>query len=141
LLQHPALADVAQRTVLLVKGVGGRELLEPALTARGAHVETLDAYRRCIPADRSGVPQLEAQWRDSGIDIVTLTSVEILDSLLSMLSADGRALLAATPFVTLSARIADAARAQGLAGTCVLSRNADDDALVGAIAAWHARAR
>ncbi len=142
LLAHPAFANVDRQSVLLVKGMGGRELLHDALTSRGAQVDSLEAYKRIQPTvDASRVQQLEQRWRNDGIDIVTLTSVETLENLLAMLGDTGRALLKHTPFVTVSERIANAARAQGLTSERILSRGADDDALIGAIAAWHARAR
>jgi len=142
LLAHPAFANVAQQSVIIVKGAGGRELLHDALVQRGARVTALEVYRRALPqVDAAAVAQLETRWRDDGISLVTLTSVETLDNLVALLSAAGRALLRTTPFVTLSERIAAAAHSQGIVGTCVLSRGADDDAIIGAIAAWHARAR
>jgi uroporphyrinogen-III synthase len=142
LLAHPAFGNINRQSVLIVKGVGGRELIQDALTQRGAQVASLEAYRRVQPAiDAARVQQLEQRWRDEGIDIVTLTSVETLDNLLAMLTETGRALLKTTPFITVSERIAQAANTKGLTGACVLSRGADDNALIGAIAAWHARAR
>jgi uroporphyrinogen-III synthase len=149
LLAHPAFATVANQSVLIVKGVGGRELLQDELAQRGARVATLEVYRRAqAQIDAASVAMIEQRWRpynqmggESGIDIVTLTSVETLDNLLTMLTDAGRALLKTTPFVTPSQRVADAARTHFLQGHCVLSRGADDEALIGAIAAWHARAR
>jgi uroporphyrinogen-III synthase len=148
LLNHPAFATVASQSVLIVKGVGGRELLQDELTQRGASVNALEVYRRARPQlDTASVTQIEQRWRpnnqvnDVGIDIVTLTSIETLDNLLAVLTDLGRAFLKTTPFVTPSQRIADAARANLLQGQCVLSRGADDESLIGAIAAWHARAR
>jgi uroporphyrinogen-III synthase len=149
LLAHPAFAVVASQSVLLVKGVGGRELLQNELSQRGARVKALEVYRRAQPQlDTANVAQIEQRWRpsnpasnDVGIDIVTLTSIETLDNLLVMLTDAGRAFLKSTPFVTPSQRIADAARSHLLLGHCVLSQGADDEALIGAIAAWHARAR
>jgi uroporphyrinogen-III synthase len=149
LLAHPAFANVQSQSVLIIKGVGGRELLQDELIQRGARVATLEVYRRALPqVDSALVAQIEQRWRpnsdkgsDRGVDIVTLTSVETLDNLIALLSDAGRALLKTTPFVTPSQRIADAARTKSLQGQCVLSRGADDEALIGAIAAWHARAR
>jgi uroporphyrinogen-III synthase len=140
LLMHPAFATVQSQSVLLVKGVGGRELLHDELTQRGAKVQTAEVYRRACPIkDVAAVNTIESQWND--IDVVTLTSVETLDNLLSLLSDTGKSLLRKTPFVTPSARITAAAREKSLLGEGILSRGADDLALVGAIAAWHARAR
>jgi uroporphyrinogen-III synthase len=142
LLAHPALAKVTEQNVLIVKGAGGREILYETLVARGAEVSTLEVYRRVQPSiSTESVRQLERRWRDDGIHIVTLTSVETLEHLLGILGEEGRELLKATPYLAGSDRIAEAARARGLTGECVLSRGADDDSMVGAIASWHARAR
>jgi uroporphyrinogen-III synthase len=146
LLAHPAFANVQTQSVLIVKGEGGRELLYDELTLRGARVATLEVYRRAQPkVDAALVAQVEQRWRadvdSAGISIVTLTSIETLTNLFALLTQTGRELLKTTPFVTPSQRIADAAREKSLQGQCVLSRGADDDALIGAIAAWHARAR
>ncbi len=46
LLALPELADGRGRSVLIVGGLGGRDLLEKALTARGARVEKLAVYQR-----------------------------------------------------------------------------------------------
>lgn len=142
LLAHPAFMECAGQRIWLVKGVGGRETLHATLTQRGAHVSLAEVYRRIQPqTDSNTTRRLVERWRDDGIDIVTLTSVETLDNLLAMLSADGAQLLQTTPFVAISERIAAAARDRGLTADCVLSRAADDESIVGAIAAWHARAR
>jgi uroporphyrinogen-III synthase len=142
LLEHPAFATIANQHVLIVKGVGGREVLVDALTARGARVATLDVYRRVRPTlDANNHAMLEDQWRDELIDVVTLTSVEIMENLLAMLGSVGRAAVRSIPYVALSERIVAAAQAHGFAGTPILARSGDDDAIVGAIAAWHARAR
>jgi uroporphyrinogen-III synthase len=142
LLTHPAFANVGGQTILIVKGCDGRELLQETLTQRGARVAALEVYRRVRPkVDPAAIEQLEKRWHDDGVAITTLLSVETLENLLTMLTDLGRTLLKATPFVTLSDRIVAAARGAGLRGECVLSRDADDDAIVGTIAAWHARAR
>jgi uroporphyrinogen-III synthase len=117
-------------------------LLHDALIQRGARVSTLDVYRRSLPLiSANSVQLLEQRWRDDGIDIVTLTSVETLENLFTLLTEMGQRLLISTPFVAASERIATAAVGRGCIGTGVLSRGADDDSIIGAIAAWHARAR
>src|SRR5271165_142699 len=46
LLQHPRLAAMAGKRILLMKGSGGRELLQDEFTRRGAHVTIAEVYRR-----------------------------------------------------------------------------------------------
>lgn len=142
LLAHPALSDISGRKILLVKGAGGRELLCDELTQRGAQVANLEVYRRVRPSpDAANLQQLEAKWREDGIDVVTLTSVETVENFVEMLTDTGRSLAASTPFVTPSDRVASAAKAKGFLGAHIAARGADDASIVGAIAAWHARAR
>lgn len=142
LLAHPALVAVSGQKILLVKGSGGRELLGDALVERGAQVTNIEVYRRVRPSpDAAQVQQLESRWSDDGIDVVTLTSVETLENLLAMLTDVGRALAARTPYVTPSDRVAAAAISKGFSGSHIAARGADDASIVGAIAAWHARAR
>ena len=142
LLKHPAFDHVSDQSVLLVKGVGGREVLANALRTRGAQVTELEVYRRSVPAINARViDEIEGRWATDGIDVVTLTSVETLQNLFAMLTEGGRRHLRSTVFATVSERIVARARELGLTGLGLVSRNADDESLIGAIAAWHARAR
>lgn len=141
LLAHPALLELTEKRVLIVRGVGGRELLREELTRRGASVDVLEVYRRTkVQFEPEALSQLEQRWQTDGIDVVTITSVEILENLWAILSPTGRTLLSRTPIVVVSERIAQAARELGLHHMHILSRSADDDTLLGSIANWHTRA-
>jgi uroporphyrinogen-III synthase len=50
LLQAIPLARLANRRVLIVRGQSGRELMAEGFAAAGAHVTTVAAYRRAVPA-------------------------------------------------------------------------------------------
>lgn len=141
LLAHPAL-QIAPQRVLLVRGIGGRELLIETLTAAGAQVDVLEVYRR-IPATHSAaeIAALEQRWREQDISVVTATSVDTLQALLTTLSADGIELLRQTPILTVSARVGVAAQQLGLRGECLIAPRADDAALLGTLAYWGIRAR
>lgn len=142
LLAHPQLNLAAESRVLIVRGRGGRELLQESFSSLGCHVETLDVYERVAPVvDERRRGELEAVWATHGIDVVTATSVETLDNLLALLSEQGRALLAATPLVVASRRIMQAAIDRGLRGDIIVAGGADDDSLIGAVSQWNARAR
>jgi uroporphyrinogen-III synthase/uncharacterized protein HemX len=131
LLAMPELADVAGRRVLIVRGRGGRELIAETLAARGAEVGYAEVYRRVLPArDASAV--LDA-WRGGRIHALVLTSGEALKNLGLLLAGRDKQLLATTPAVVVSDRIAQQARSAGC-GRVVTAAGADDRAIVDALA-------
>lgn len=142
LLAHPSLALTPGTRVLVVHGTGGRGLLQETFIAHGMVVESLEVYRRVqpVPAHAERM-RIEACWADEGIDVVTLTSVETLQNLLTMLTQSGRELLARTALLVVSQRIADAAVSAGLRGCILHAASADDNAMIGALAQWRTRAR
>lgn len=76
------LSQLEQQTpasLLIIKGEGGRGLIQPRLVAAGWKVNTLDVYRRVIP---SHSPQLiDAVFAPTQPDIISVTSDEILKNL------------------------------------------------------------
>jgi uroporphyrinogen-III synthase len=142
LLAHPDLRLGAGARVLIVRGEGGRELLQETLAANGTLVETLEVYRRTRPAiDERALADLETRWAEDGLDVVTVTSVEILENLSAMLTDRGRELLREATLLAPSRRIIDHAAAAGLRGGTILARGADDAAMIGALVQWRTRAR
>jgi uroporphyrinogen-III synthase len=142
LLAHPELALTSGARVLIVRGAGGRELLQETFIAHGVSVETREVYRRVRPTvDDGRRADIEARWSDEGIDVVTLTSIETLHNLLSMLTEPGRELLRKTTLLVASKRIMEAAEAAGLRGTAIIASGADDASMLGALARWRTRAR
>lgn len=142
LLEHDGLQAGAAQRVLIVRGGAGREILEDTLAARGFEVDCLEVYRR-IAAQPSAATtaDVEARWAETGIDMVTLTSGEILHNLNAMLTDDGRKLFKATPLLVVSPRLGTAARALGCQGEILVAPAADDDTLTGVMATWHTRSR
>lgn len=124
LLVDPTLADMAGRRVLIVRGESGRPLLGDTLAARGARVAYAEVYRRVVPP-QADADALLARWtRD--VQLVTATSGEVLDNLLSLVGTAGRGRLLATALVVVSERTASAARAAGFTRVEVAERAADE---------------
>jgi uroporphyrinogen-III synthase len=141
LLEHPRLRHVTGKRVLLVKGVGGRELLATTLERRGATVVTADVYER-RPAT-PGAAQLsfaEEGLRDGQIQVITATSVEVGMSLLAMAGAPWRAALERAHWLVASARIAATLREHGVSAPLLTAATAEDHDLVAALVAWRASA-
>jgi uroporphyrinogen-III synthase len=142
LLAHPQLTLQPGSRVLIVRGAGGRELLQQTFSTSGVVVETLDVYERALPViDGSLHAELDARWLAGEINAVTATSVETLANLKLLLSERSVELLRTTPLVVPSPRVCEAAAEMGLLGECIVATGADDSSIVGALSLWHARAR
>ncbi len=79
LLAHPVMQSVNQASILIVKGQGGRTLLEETLKERGAKVQSLEVYQR-IAAPFCGSSWLK--FRASPAPILLITSIESIQNLL-----------------------------------------------------------
>lgn len=134
LLALPELTAVAGKSIVVFRGGSGRDLLRDALLARGAKVIQVDCYRRARPA--SGAAGLLEAWREGRVDAVTITSSEGLANLWTMLDAEGRSRLAATPVFVPHPRIAEAARGIGL--TKVIVTPAADAGLLASLLEYFA---
>jgi uroporphyrinogen-III synthase len=106
LLAHPALQDVRDKSVIVVRGESGRELLADTLRDRGAAVSYLSTYRREIRrAPQDELDSLDETWCNNGIDCLTVMSVETLKNLLAQLPPTSLEQLRQTPLVAPGARV------------------------------------
>lgn len=127
LLADPALQDVAGRHLLILRGEGGRDLLGPALTRRGARVDEWLCYRRRAPQELG--EHLAELLRDPP-DAWTVTSSEALANLEA--AWPGHAARDA-PLFAPHPRIAQLARA---AGWRTVLTGTGDAGLMAALQAW-----
>ena len=137
LLALPELSEPAGKRVLVVRGVGGRELLADTLLARGARVDYAECYERGTPSTPPAV--LLDAWRDGVLHAVTITSSEALRNLHALLDPDGRAHLAATPLFVTHPRMRETANALGLHD--VVMAEAGDEGLYAALVHHYRTAR
>ena len=135
LLRSESLQHVQGKRIFIFRGVGGRRLLGDRLRERGAEVHYVEVYRRVCPG--TDPEPLIRRWIDD-VDIVTITSGEILENLFQILGDEGGTLLKATPMVVISERIRSRARDFECSHVAV-SERADDEAIVDAVEAWFAR--
>ncbi len=103
LLAMPEMRLAPGRRVVVVRGVGGRELIARSLRAREVEVEYLEVYRRRpVPGAADG---LAALARRRAVDVVTVTSNAILERLDALAGeADCRAWLHERPLVVMGRR-------------------------------------
>ena len=131
LLAEPALANVSGKRIAVFRGEGGRETLAAGLRARGATVDYAECYRRRAPALD---PQpLIAQWLRGEVHAVTVSSGEGLANLAARLGETARTLLVALPVFVPHPRVAEQARALGVADV-VVSGAADEDVMAALVA-------
>lgn len=141
LLAHPLLQTPPAR-VLIVRGAGGRELLRDTLSARGSQVDVAEVYARVVADPDPGQYQAVKTGLLSGeIDVISVTSIDILQALDAMLDAEARTLAHACVLLAGSARIAAAARQSNWHGEYIIAGSPEDAALMSALTRWHTRAR
>lgn len=129
LLARPEFRRLDGESVLILRGVGGRETLAAELAARGAKVDFAECYRRRDP-ELSDV-QRAALWQPAA-DAVCVNSAETLTHLWQYLPEPARRLYRQRPLLVPSARVADAARALGFERV-VVAANAGTAATVTAL--------
>lgn len=105
--------------IALIKGEGGRQLLNRELTLRGALVTEINCYRRCMPK----APLLN----HNTIDVIIITSVESLQNFKKM-TQDWQAVVNKT-LIVISERIKIFAEKLGFKKVFI-AENASDEAIL-----------
>ncbi|MDR0184384.1 uroporphyrinogen-III synthase [Lysobacter arvi] len=137
LLSLPGLNDLSGDTVGFITAPGGRGVLVPALSSRGARVIRADVYER-IPV----APSPRSLARLAALDApakLALSSAEALDLVIQALPDPLRERLRQVQVIAASERLADLARAQGFADV-VVARSARPADLIAAAAATTTKA-
>ena len=130
LLAHTKLQQVAGKSILILRGDGGRELLGETLRTRGASVSYCECYQRYWPnLDGS---RLCAKWHTAKIDSVIITSGELLRRLLELVPECERPWLQHLLFIVPSIRVATLVVEAGLPAP-LLAAGATHAALLAAL--------
>jgi uroporphyrinogen-III synthase len=137
LLAVGALANVAGQRILILRGVGGRELLREELSRRGGSVQVGEVYLRRQASPSSGALQEldRALGNDARALVVAVTSVEVLDGLLGFVPAASLERLRSATLLVPGHRVADAATGRGWMGAVVVARSAEDASMIEALEA------
>ena len=126
LLELPQLQHVAGKRALIVRGVGGREVMARSLRERGCQVDYLELYRRMLPPHPP--EHLASMLSDTFPDAVVLSSADAMDNLVTLFAPLGdqwRTL----PLVVASERLRQHALLLGFAEVRCLE-NASDAAII-----------
>ena len=103
-------AAVAGRAVAIVKGEGGRDLLESRLEERGARVTAIDVYRRELPAGDL------AAFLDEHAGALTMATITSGEALSNFARLGGMPRVRGIPLVLPSDRVLEQAVALGFGG-------------------------
>lgn len=132
LLSHPRLQDVNGKSVLIIRGEGGRPLLADELQKRGANVDYLAAYQRRLPLLSKG-NVLQRALHDNKLDIILISSSEALDNLLALTEKAQHELLLNTQLAVTHPRQAAKATKLGFKKPAIISKEPGDEALLRAL--------
>lgn len=130
LLTLPALHQVQNKRILLLRGNGGRDLLATVLRQRGAIVDECECYQRLF-IDYSS-ETFSAQWENAQIDTLVVTSGEMLQQLFELVAKPKKAWLLHCHLIVVSERLATIAEALGWKNITVAD-SANNDALFRAL--------
>ncbi|RUR12022.1 uroporphyrinogen-III synthase [Legionella sp. km772] len=112
LLQLPSLKKLAQQSILLIKGKGGRTLIEDSLLNQGVDLVILAVYQRVLPVINNQYSN--SLWRDDAVDIILLTSEQSIHNLFKLFSQKAHDWLKNKPCLVISERLAQAASQLGM---------------------------
>ncbi len=136
LLAEAAFENVADKTIRIIRGEDGRDLLASTLRERGAHVDYVCTYSRATPEhSEADLASLEQHWRKGDISAVTVMSVHSLRNLNTLLPDWCREQMSLTPLVTPAAPVLKQALQQYPGCPAVLAAGPRSDDIVNAIAA------
>ncbi|MGB5445181.1 MAG: uroporphyrinogen-III synthase [Psychromonas sp.] len=111
LLDLPALADLPGKQILILRGVGGRELLCGTLTERGAIVDYYQPYQR-VAINLSG-DYLIKKWQRKEINGAIISSIELLERLITVVPVAAQGWLKSITIYAPSLRITERAKFLG----------------------------
>ena len=117
---------IHNKKILIIRGVGGRELLVENLMTRGAIVNCVEIYKRIIP--KYSEHEINKIWQKIP-DAIVITSNDVLSNLIVLLSSYKTGLLS-IPLITMSNRITAHARKIGFnSEICIVDEKNDDGIL------------
>jgi len=112
LLALPDMQAVQGQRMMIVRGIGGRELMADTLRSRGAEVRFAECYRRINPQTDAG--KLQTLWHNGHLDTIVVTSSEAMRHLLALTSNGSAEWLRGTTICVNHARIAELPVSLGL---------------------------
>ena len=127
LLVTAVFQEIKNKNIVLIKGQGGRELLSTEVDRRGARLSTIDVYLRNCPQQKLNSKILNQ------IDLIVVTSCEVLENLLLMTPVELQPQLRDKQLLVTSSRIAKKARDLDFKPPPLLAKNAMNQTILALI--------
>lgn len=127
LLDLPLLLNLQGKQILILRGVGGRELLCDTLTQRGAIVDYYQPYQRVAIALCGEA--LIKEWQQQNINGAIISSIELLERLMAVVPIAAQEWLRSLTIYAPSERILDQAKRWGWLNTKVLPGISDQQVI------------
>lgn len=126
-LDLPEFRLVSGKKIAIIRGAGGREILDKTLAERGAHILPVLAYERVLPD--VDVNQYLELFKKGTINRIVCTSYEGVRNLKILLGETGWPYLQTVPVIVVSERIKSLAHDLGFRRIWV-TRNASQEAVL-----------
>ncbi|ABM05324.1 uroporphyrinogen-III synthase [Psychromonas ingrahamii 37] len=127
LLDLPLLLNLQGKHILILRGVGGRELLCDTLRQRGAIVDYYQPYQR-VAIVLCGKALIK-EWQQQNINGAIISSIELLERLMSVVPLAAHEWLKELTIYAPSERILDQAKRWGWSNTKVLPGMSDQQVI------------
>ncbi len=132
LLAMPELQILNNRNCLVVRGVGGRELLANTLRKRGATVDYLELYQRGVPVNND-CSSVKTFVLNNALAAIFIYSADALRHLIQILAEDNiNKCLLTIPLVVISRRVSVVAEQIGFK-KIIIADAASDQAMINAL--------
>jgi len=135
LLALTTLQNTNLQKVAIVKGQGGRQLLQQTLSNRGVSIDLIDVYQRRIA--KTSRDALDRAFLNYAPDIVTITSDEALRNLVTITGQRYQETLLSLPLVVNSERCAALAQQLGFRSHILVADVPGDFGQLAAINQWN----
>jgi uroporphyrinogen-III synthase len=130
LLKLPELQNVKQKSVLIIKGQGGRALLHGTLENRGANIHSIDVYQRTLPKS------VNLNVLNAKIDLLLFTSSETVNNFLALTPESLQSTLLGCQTLVGHVRIADKVTSLGFKKLPIIAATPADTDMLAAINRW-----
>ncbi len=128
LLGHKELQQIKKHSILIVRGVGGREYLAQQLQHRGAKVDYLEVYQRICPHyEQKYITEL---WQKEPIGFMVISSVESFLNLLQLSQSLIKTQILNTNIIVIHHKIKEKLKKLGVNGKIIVSKTSSNIAMV-----------